>query len=109
MRTRLNMPEIRSSPTLVGRRPRRANDTTNSPGADRAGFEPRRGRDLTPDLARIETLASKQSSMNANATQRLKSGAESRLEIAAILGAPRFSPYQRRAPISRRTGTVHLT
>jgi hypothetical protein len=78
----------------VGRTPRRAEGLASSPRFDRAGFEPRRGRDLGLDFVRIQTLGSRRSSINADRTERLKSGAEARLEITVILGAPRFSPYQ---------------
>jgi hypothetical protein len=71
--------QIWRDPTSVGRKPRRANGSANPLGPDRAGFEPRRGRDLNPDCARIQTLVSRQSSMNAHSTPRLKSGAESTL------------------------------
>jgi hypothetical protein len=48
-------------PTSVGRKPRRANDMANSLGANRAGFEPRRGCDLalrlcTDTSAGLETI-----------------------------------------------------
>jgi hypothetical protein len=80
--------------TSVGRKPRRTDGLANSLGFDRAGFEPRRSRDLALDFGRIQTLGSRRSSMNADHTEGLKSGAEARLEITAILGAPRFSPYR---------------
>lgn len=94
----------------VGREPRRTKSVATSLRGDRAGFEPRLGSGSAHESSRPQTAGSKQLSVNANPTPRLKSGAESRLVIAAILCAPRFSPYQRWAPIPRRTAAEqHLT
>jgi hypothetical protein len=84
-----------TDPALVGRKPRRAEDVANSFGADRAGFEPRRGGGYTHDSVRTQTLASGQPSIAADPTARLKSGADFPIADSSTLGAPRFSPQQR--------------
>jgi len=94
MRTGSKAGRIWNYPTSAGRRPRRAHGLANTLESDRAGFEPRRGSSFAHRHARPQMLGSRRFPRNVAHTQRLKSGADSRLDIAAILGAPRFSPYR---------------
>ena len=64
-----------------------------SDGCSRAGFEPRRRGGVVHDCSRHLTIDSKRSSINADRTERLKSGAEPTVRDNGSLGAPRFSPY----------------
>ena len=87
--------------TSVGRKPRRPEGSANSPGSHRAGFEPRRGRDLAADCPRIQALVSRQLSMNAgpHRTAQIRrgitvrdSGSPGRAEIFALPALDHSSP-----------------
>jgi len=81
-------------PASVGRKPRRAHGLANSLGSDRAGFEPRRGSSFAHAHARPQTLGSKRFPQMSPKRSGSNPARSRRFEIAAILGAPRFSPYR---------------
>jgi hypothetical protein len=81
-------------PTSVGRKPRRARGLANSLGSERAGFEPRRGSSFAHEQAGPKTLGSERFPQMSPTRSGSNPARSRRFEIAAILGAPRSSPYR---------------
>jgi hypothetical protein len=87
-----NANPIWCDPASVGRKPRRAESVATSLRGDRAGIEPRLGGGSAHESSRPQRPGSKQLSGNTNPAPRLKSGAESRLELAQSLARRDFRP-----------------